>query len=778
MKRYSIITAIFLSLVTLSSLLQRFTATASEPTAPSPAVTDISEDFVTVRDGRFYIGDKEYRFAGTNFWYGAILASEGVGGDRNRLERELDKLQELGIDNLRILAGADGSRSIASHVEPRLQTAPGVYNDTILRGLDYLLARLEERGMKAVIYLNNAWEWSGGYGTYLEWTGHGDAPDPTRNGYRAYVDYVSQFPLSDAAKNMAINHIRNIVSRVSTVTGRPYSASPAIMSWQIANEPRAFSAEGKEAFAQWLADCAAAIKAIDPHHLVSTGSEGFFGCEQDMDLWVRIHSDPNIGYANIHIWPYNWNWISRDDVAGTVADAIRYSAEYIYEHERVFAGAAKPIVIEEFGFPRDGMAHTPGSATTGRDLYYDYILGRLRDDSSPVRGVNFWGWGGEARPVHDSWQLGDPYTGDPAQEPQGLNSVFDNDSSTLRIIRRHNTQRRDTPASRLIRRLTESAAAGRVMFGHHDDPVYGHDWVGDTGRSDILEVTGAYPAVMSWDLGGIENGDSVNLDGVPFERIRREIIAQDARGGISTFSWHITTPLGRSNSWEVSDTTVVSSILATPEASRWFGDAVTAAARFFDSLRDADGRRIAVIFRPWHEHTGSWFWWGAGLCTPGDYRALWHLTRDIMDDNDVDNVVWAYSPDRVRDEAQYLERYPGDAYVDIMGADVYHFGGADGTPTYLDAARRTLGIATSLAAARGKVAAFTETGLESVTVTDWYTATLLPLLREYPLAYVNVWRNAHDKANHFYTPYAGHPAAGDFRRFSDDAATIFVPAKN
>lgn len=130
-------------------------------------------NFVHVEDGQFKTGDSTYRYIGTNFWYGAILASEGRGGDRQRLKAELDLLQSMGINNLRILAGGDGQENIPSHIMPVLQTVPGVYNDTILDGLDYLMAELEKRDMKAVIYLNNAWEWSGGYGTYLDWAGEG-----------------------------------------------------------------------------------------------------------------------------------------------------------------------------------------------------------------------------------------------------------------------------------------------------------------------------------------------------------------------------------------------------------------------------------------------------------------------------------------------------------------------------------------------------------------------------------------------------------------------------
>lgn len=141
----------------IPALVGAFAATCSCGGASSSKSTMADKtDFVTVRDGEFKIGDSTYRYIGTNFWYGPILASEGRGGDRERLARELDFLQELGVTNLRVLAGADGAEGLASHVEPTMQTAPGVYNDTLLRGLDYFIADLEKRGMKAVIYLNNA----------------------------------------------------------------------------------------------------------------------------------------------------------------------------------------------------------------------------------------------------------------------------------------------------------------------------------------------------------------------------------------------------------------------------------------------------------------------------------------------------------------------------------------------------------------------------------------------------------------------------------------------
>ena len=412
-------------------------ATAASCGSAKTETPDAKEGFVTVEDGRFMIGDSVYTFIGTNFWYGAILGSEGQGGDRARLTAELDSLHALGIDNLRVLAGGDGNVSLPSHIEPTLQLEAGVYNDTIFQGLDYLISELEKRDMKAVIYLNNSWEWSGGYGQYLEWAGEGKCPLPSVDGYPAFMAFVSKFPKSEKAKALAIQNAKNIVGRTNTVTGKPYSESPAIMSWQIANEPRAFAEDSKEPFAVWIGEVAKAIKEVDPNHLVSTGSEGSWGCENDMELWKRIHSYPEVDYANIHIWPYNWSWAPGTALADSLDNAKAKTTEYINAHLEAIAPVKKPIVIEEFGFPRDNMAIEQGSPVTLRDQYYDHVMSFVGEGPDKVAGINFWGWGGLAKPTHKTWQPGDQYTGDPAQEDQGLNSVFANDSTTIAIIRKY-----------------------------------------------------------------------------------------------------------------------------------------------------------------------------------------------------------------------------------------------------------------------------------------------------------------------------------------------------
>ena len=184
-----------------------------------------SSSFVKVVDGRFSSEDFPSHYIGTNFWYGAILASDGEGGDIERLEAELDSLNSLGLNNLRILVGGDGPNGVPTRVEPTLQKEPGVYNDTIFRGLDRLLVEMAERNMKAVLYLNNSWEWSGGYGMYLEWAGEGRALVPAVDGWPQYMEHVSGFVTSEKARSLYADHVRNVVTRVNSITGKPYRYS-------------------------------------------------------------------------------------------------------------------------------------------------------------------------------------------------------------------------------------------------------------------------------------------------------------------------------------------------------------------------------------------------------------------------------------------------------------------------------------------------------------------------------------------------------------------------
>ena len=388
--------------------------------------------FVQVKDGHFVRNGKNYTYIGTNFWYGPILASEGQGGDYTRLCLELDTLKALGIENLRVLVGADGPDGVFSRVEPTLQKAPGVYNDTLLVGLDRFLVELGKRDMQAVLYLNNSWEWSGGYGQYMEWATGEKALIPLIDGYWPFMQQMGKFQTSAPSQELFYNHVRAIVGRTNSITGKPYREDPAIFSWQIGNEPRCFSAEpaARDGFIGWLTESARIIKELDPNHMVSTGNEGFFGCEQDMELLERVCAISDVDYMTIHIWPYNWDWVKAESLREDLGIAMANTLDYIGRHQELSEKYGLPVVAAEVGVPRDGFDASLTAPTSARDSYYTLVFSQV---GTTLQGANFWGWSGFAVPLHEQWETGDPYTGDPAQEAQGLNGVYISDT-TVDII--------------------------------------------------------------------------------------------------------------------------------------------------------------------------------------------------------------------------------------------------------------------------------------------------------------------------------------------------------
>lgn len=196
-------------------------------------------------------------------------------------------------------------------------------------------------------------------------------------------------------------------------------------------------------------------------------------------------------------------------------------------------------------------------------------------------------------------------------------------------------------------------------------------------------------------------------------------------------------------------------------------------ADFLNELKVGLGTKIPIIFRPFHEHTGSWFWWGKGNCTSEEYIALWRFTLEYLrDEKNLHHLLYSYSTDQFNSEEQYLEFYPGDNYVDIIAFDDYHSIKSIDEQEKLVYRLKTV---VELAESKDKVAALSETGLETIPVDDWFTSILLNGIESDDIgkriAYVMVWRNAWP--HHHYAPYPGHSSAADFIKFRKDPYTIF-----
>jgi len=401
--------------------------------------------FVTVKNHQFEIGGKPYYFIGTNYWYGSLL---GLEKDKRRgverLRRELDFLKANGVTNLRIMAGAEGSGLIngVTRVGPPLQPVAGKFNTEVLDGLDLVLYEMGKRNLKAIIFISNNWEWSGGFQQYLIWNKLVPKEQETRKlSWDEQRDIVSKFYSCAPCKTAYNEQLNLVLNRTNKYSKKRYTDDPAIMAWELANEPRPMRPAANEDYKKWVADVAALIKSKDKNHLVVIGHEGEIGTES-MKLFEEIHADKNIDYLTIHIWAKNWGWFEGEKLAEGFPNVLEKATAYLDAHLKIAGKLGKPLVLEEFGLPRDRHSFDINSPTALRDEYYGTMFARLAASAKTgghFAGANFWAFGGAARPVKNQifWKAGDDYMGDPPMEEQGLNTVFDSDKTTWTIINKY-----------------------------------------------------------------------------------------------------------------------------------------------------------------------------------------------------------------------------------------------------------------------------------------------------------------------------------------------------
>ncbi|MDQ6785333.1 MAG: cellulase family glycosylhydrolase, partial [Acidobacteriota bacterium] len=309
-----------------------------------------------------------------------------------------------------------------------------------LDGLDLILAEMGKRGLKAIVFLSNNWEWSGGFQQYLIWNGLVPDEQKTRKlTWNEQRDIVAKFYGCAPCKESYNKQVNLVLSRTNKYNHKKYTDDPAIMAWELANEPRPMRPFANDDYKKWISDVAAMIKAKDKNHLVTIGHEGLMGTE-NLKLYEEIHADKNVDYLTIHVWAKNWGWFAGDKVAEGFPNVLDKAVKYIDQHLTIAEKLDKPLVIEEFGLPRNNQSFDVNASTSLRDEYYSRIFSILEKQAQAggvLAGANFWAFGGTSRPTKGQifWKAGDDYMGDPPMEEQGLNSVFDSDESTWKIIR-------------------------------------------------------------------------------------------------------------------------------------------------------------------------------------------------------------------------------------------------------------------------------------------------------------------------------------------------------
>ncbi|MBB6131215.1 glycoside hydrolase family 26 protein [Mucilaginibacter lappiensis] len=308
-----------------------------------------------------------------------------------------------------------------------------------------------------------------------------------------------------------------------------------------------------------------------------------------------------------------------------------------------------------------------------------------------------------------------------------------------------------------------------ILFGHHDDTAYGVNWKFEpNGSSDVKSVTGSYPAIYGWDLAKIEH-DSINdINGVSFKLQKQLVKEAYERGGINTFCWHMDNPANGKTAWDTTQHTIKELI---PGGAYYdvYVSWLDKAAAYIADLKGSGGEAIPILFRPFHELTGNWFWWGKNTSSPDEFKTLWRFTIDYLrKKKKLHNLLIVYSTADFDSEEEFLERYPGDDYVDFVGFDNYCY---QNVAEYQTKLAKRLSILDGVVAKHHKVACLPETGYEQIPQADWWTKILLPTLAKHKLSYVLAWRNG--TTSHYFVPYLGQISADDFVKFYNSPQVMF-----
>lgn len=301
-----------------------------------------------------------------------------------------------------------------------------------------------------------------------------------------------------------------------------------------------------------------------------------------------------------------------------------------------------------------------------------------------------------------------------------------------------------------------------IAFGQQQPFGTGNDFpVPNKLEQDFFEVTGDHPAIAGFDLELISLQPEVYDDGLGFlkqfiDRFTNSVIEAHENGSIITMSWHHVHPEGFGSSFDG----VVAKFLEGGEFRQEYIKRLARAAKLFNNLVDAQGNSIPVLFRPWHEMNGNFFFWGEDFRTTDEYTQLWKDTvRILSEEFNVHNLIYVYAPNLVSNRSEYLRNYPGDQFVDMLGVDVYDFRNRN----FLNNTIRNLQIVEAVANEKNMLFALTETGLENVVDNNWWTQSLYKAIRSSSITYTMIWRN--DMTTFFHAPFLGHPAEDDFNEF-------------
>lgn len=417
--------------------------------------------FVGVDGTNFTLNSKPFHYGGTNCYYLMVFAADAEL--RPYVDEVLTEAAEMGLTVVRTWAFNDGASQWNA-----LQTAPGVYDENIFRGLDYVLYKADQLGIRLILPFVNNWDDYGGMNQYVAWAG--------QSGH-------DKFYTNADCKTWYKNHIYAVLNRVNTYNGRVYKEDPTVFAWELGNEPRA-SSSGVAVMNAWVQEMGLYVKSLDSNHLLAVGIEGFYaGSGKNPISWmnnqgtdfISTQQHSSIDFAVSHSWPDWWGT--------SQTQTMNYVQQQISDAHNILN---KPYVLEEFGKKRP---------IETRDDWYTKFMDIVYNNQAG--GWNFWIL------YHDDYE-----------DYDGFGVYYPADTSTVAILG-------DQAAK--MRNLIPRTVSGSVAIQTLSPSAYSFE------RSVTLTATdesGASLANWVIPVTFINNGSrrtgsgSYTLDDVPIEAVR------------------------------------------------------------------------------------------------------------------------------------------------------------------------------------------------------------------------------------------------------------------
>ncbi|XP_011623587.1 mannan endo-1,4-beta-mannosidase 7 [Amborella trichopoda] len=334
------------------------------------------ESFVRTRGTHFILNGSPFYANGFNAYWLMYMASDP--SQRSKVTSAFQQASAHGLTIARSWAFSDGGYGA-------LQYSPGVYNEQMFQGLDFVIYEARRHGIRLIFSLANNYDSFGGKKQYVQW-----ARNQGQN-----LESDDTFFVNPVVNRYYKNHVKTILTRRNSMTGIAYKDDPTILAWELMNEARCLSDISGKTIQAWITEMAAYVKSIDSNHLLEAGLEGFYGesspQKQQFNPGFQVGTDFiannqiwGIDFATVHSYPDQW--LSGSNYETQLSFLGSWLNTHIQDAETILR---KPLLLAEFG----NSWKDPGFNEYQRDMLfntvYNSIYASARRGGATVGGL-FW----------------------------------------------------------------------------------------------------------------------------------------------------------------------------------------------------------------------------------------------------------------------------------------------------------------------------------------------------------------------------------------------------